>query len=65
MSDSHVECHYFKEKAHHVKKKKKKKNTFLRDKFVNNEGDQNWLSESESENVWKSNRQATVGKAKP
>ena len=73
MSDSNIECHYFKEKAHHVKKKsKKKKNTFLCDKCVNkvedcvcsvNEAVQDWLNESESENVGNINRQATVGKA--
>ena len=56
--------------------KNPEKPTFLCDKCVNkeedcvrsvNEADQDWLSESESEseNVGKSNNQATVGKAKP
>ena len=51
-----------------------KKNTSLCNKCVNkeedcvrsvNEADQDWLSESESENVGNINHQATVGKAKP
>ena len=73
--------HYLKKTPHHIPSKCNghhakncKKITLLCDKCVNNkedcvcsvnDGDQDWLneSESESENVRKSNNQATVGKS--